>query len=65
MKFITAIYFTDDKARKVIFVDNPHDNCIDASNYSKRMENALLSPKSVKDIRSRTYELGAISHSLN
>lgn len=64
MKFITAIYFNEDKKRKCIFIENPGTTCIEASAYSKSME-TKIPPQAATLIRARTYELGATSHQLN
>jgi hypothetical protein len=64
MEFITAVYFTENKKRKSIFVSNPGVTCIEACDYSNEMA-VKLPPKGAKDIRARTYELGVVSHWLN
>lgn len=55
MKFITAIYFTEDKKQKVMYIDNPHDTAVQASNWS---EDFLLMNK-LQNASYKTFELGA------
>ena len=64
MEFITAIYFTDNKKRKSVFINNPHGSCLSAAKYSDMLDVFAFIPKSAKDIRVRTHELGVVSHLL-
>lgn len=56
MKFITAIYFTEDKKQKVVYEFNPGVDAVNASNFSKlAADNYPMDAKATY----KTFELGA------
>lgn len=63
IKFITAIHFTQNGQKKVVFYSNYGTTCLEASELSKVAAESFT-VKNAKDIRYHTYELGAVNHQI-